>query len=264
MSISTIRNAVSTIGDFYKTPETKRRAKDLVINLTSTEREVLLKIIKESNSPIPAPNQLSKKLQEIHIQDDKGNFLPLTSKDEGRSSFKLFLINIWRAVKDLFGFRISNKKLLKKIEFYSERNDKMSDARADIPGLFYTTSESLEMQLAIVKKTSNFDKEIIPVTEFQILGMAGTSFLLEEIECAYRVILKKHPKDPIRLAAAKKAFQISYALEEVKRELITDKSQLLTLKAASEFYRTFSDNQRNKLTFLIKIYTAYSLFNGDQ
>lgn len=264
MSTSTIRTAISAIGDYYKTPETKSRAENLVNNLTSSEREVILGIIKESNSPIPTPNKLSKKLQEIHIQDDNGKFLPLTCKDDGLSSLQLILMNIWRAIKDIFSFRISDKKLLKKIESYAERTDKMSDARADIPELFFTSSDCLEMQLAIAKKTADFDKEIVPASEYQTLGMVGTNFSLEEIESGYRTILKKHPKDQIRLAAAKKAFQTAYTLELVKGELISDQTKPLTLRTASECYRTFSESQKKKLTFLIKFDTYNSLFDAVQ
>lgn len=260
MSTSTIRNTVAAIGDYHKTPETKSRAEELINDLTSDERKAILQIIKESNADIPEPNKLAKKLQQIH------NIDRLNSKDADLSEIQIILMNIWRTVKDIFGFRISDKDLLKKIDAYSEREGLMSDARADIPELFFTTSDSLEMQLAIAKKTANFDKEIIPVTEYQILGLnyVDSSFSLEELESAYRTILKNYQKDPVRLFTAKRAFQTAYAIEQVKNEFLTDQTKPLTLKAAAEFYRTFTDSQKKKLTFLIKIYTAFSLFQVEQ
>lgn len=265
MSTCTIRSAIAAVGDYYRSPETKTRAQDLVNNLTSGERESILQIIKESNKPIPTPYQLSKKLREIHTQDNNNNFSPLTSKDEELSSVQIFLLNIWRVVKDIFGFRISDKKMLSKIEDYSIRSEVLSDTRADIPELLFSSSESLELLLAAARKTTLFDVEIIPVTEYQSLGLiyTQTCFTLEELESAYRMTLKKHSKDPMRLDAAKKGFQITYALENIKNELIADQSNPLTLKAASESYRKFSDSQKKKLTFLIKYYTIYSLFQND-
>ncbi len=248
MSITTIRSGITTVGDYYRTPETIDRAVSLVHDLTSSERDVILQIIKESIPSLPLKDTLQKKLFSIHNED------ALFSKDADLSPFMQVLVNIWRTIKDIFGYRISDKKLLKKIADYSDRADIVSDARADISMILFTNSDNLVELLGILKNTPEYESEIIPVDEYQILDLtySGTSFSVDELESAYRTVLKNHRKDPVRLMMAKKAFQQAHAFETAKINLLNDQSRPVILKEIVMDFRKLSNYQKNMLKFLTK------------
>ena len=231
MNLTSLRNSIATIGDYHKTEETSFRAKDLVTSLTSDDRKLILEIINESNPPIPNLLQFSKKLQSIQGLDNTSNFFPLTKKDANRFFIHAAILAVWRAITDFFGFRISDVSLLEQLDDYSNRTDQLIDARANIPELLFDTSSNLEELIKFAKTTENYNLALIPIAQYQILGMnyRDMSFTLDEIESAYRISLKKYANNPITHVVTQ-AFQIAYAFELVKMELCPDQRHYLILK----------------------------------
>lgn len=103
---------ICAISTFYRADNTKDRAKDLINELSSQERRMLLTVIKQKDDTLP--QNLIDKLSVISLSEPIAR-----EKDEKLSSCSKFVMNIWRAVKEFFGTRISDEKLLKKIEQFA-------------------------------------------------------------------------------------------------------------------------------------------------
>lgn len=121
MSSPTINKAIYTISSFYKSNETKSRAKELINELSSDERKMILSLLNKDNNPSTGIQGLAVKLLSVTAMTDADTFAPIShEKDAERSSFGKTMMNVWRAIKDFFGTRISDSKLLKEINKFSK------------------------------------------------------------------------------------------------------------------------------------------------
>lgn len=134
-----IDNTIHLITTFYKSDDTKARAKEVINELTSTERSLFHSILKNKNTASADEcDSLKAKLVTIIEMDDNGAFLPIPhDKDAALSPRQRIFMNVWRAIKDFFGIRISDAKMLKEICKFSENAalDNMRTIQAEIEDL---------------------------------------------------------------------------------------------------------------------------------
>lgn len=163
-----INKAIFSITTFYKSDDTKVRAKDLISELSTDERQLLLSIIDNTFDPSTTDCQgLTGKLMMISAKDQTDSFIPIAhEKDAELSSCGKTMMNIWRTIKDLFGTRISDAKLLKEINKFSKiaALEKMNPINTDLDDALLS-QEPFNFYEAIVDldKTKNYELDLTPI-----------------------------------------------------------------------------------------------------
>lgn len=116
-----LNRCIYELAHFYKSDETKETVTNRIRELSSADRVMVLSIIKKTNHPVNTDYPyFAQKLKMTNSQDGSLRTL-IATKDAKLSPLKKVMMNIWRAIKDFFGKRVSDDKLLHEICEFSKR-----------------------------------------------------------------------------------------------------------------------------------------------
>jgi hypothetical protein len=162
----TFNKIIYEIDKSYKSDDTKGRTKELINELSTEERKVILSILKKSNNPIDTDyGILIRKLVSVSGKDPIKH-----EKDAALSPLQKTLMTFWRAIKDLFHTRISDDKLLEEISQFSKDSalEKMNSIQLD-----------LDKELDILK-TYNFYEAIVNLDKSKNYELDLTQVFLKD------------------------------------------------------------------------------------
>lgn len=220
-----INRAIYSVTTFYKTASTKNRAKELITELSSDERQLLLSIIDKTFDPNTTDcRSLTGKLMTISTKDQTDSFIPIAhEKDADRSSCSKVMMNIWRAIKNLFRTRISDDRLIKKICKFTKKDalTKLNSAKQEVetfllqPEKQRYESDSTDVLIRKARKVDYLDDDLAKDTFVDIAD---------------------HPTKSINYFVDR---YINTLDNEDKKELLDDfQGQYVTEKIIEEFFPT--------------------------
>lgn len=200
-------------------PAERKRALECISALTSDERECYNSILRNAMNNY---NPIKHEPLKIHVSEKLSLFattsaddpIPQT-KDEGKCCLILGIIKIWRIIKDILGYRKSDKKIEKKIHqyFLFVFTNKLQRETLDkfLPYETNPDASTLEQALSQAKGELGDLKELeIPTllsSSFTLLG-ANVDMGVDELDAAFaRALDGATTIDPVALA---KAYQNLY------------------------------------------------------
>lgn len=220
VTTSTIKKSILDIAYSHLSSDAneRARAKKCVSQLTSEEREYVLKVIKQAYDPSiklnSPPAQLSNKLSRI-----KGNAPIVKDKDANLSRAGKSLMGVWRSAKNILRIRKSSDQVLKKIDQFAI-SQAINENKKYVNDQCFNKENNIQKDDLLtfkreLQQTSNYSKDFTFEDEYKTLGLApGSSFT--KVTKAYEKALENRAgSDEIRELDT--AFQRLYFLDEAKK-----------------------------------------------